>query len=122
MFRAKIQLLSNVDRFFSIMNTESTEQTPWYSRKGLFLLVGTITLAVSVFGYVWSQLWIAVGLHLIDADGLSNRLFGAMGFKDASDPYKAFSEAIIYNALSAGGIVIGIILIAYGLIPKRQSG
>jgi hypothetical protein len=44
--------------------------------------------------------------------------------KDDSDPYayKAVSEAIIYNALSAGGIVIGIILIAYGLIPKRQSG
>jgi len=107
------------------MNTESTEQTPWYSRKGLFLLVGTITLAVSVFGYVWSQLWMAVGLHLIDA--ASEDVRWAQGElrsigKDDSDAYKAVSEAIIYNALSVGGIVIGIILIAYGLIPKRQSG
>ena len=48
------------------MNTESTGQTPWYSRKGLFLLVGAIILVVSVFGYRTTQLRIDIANQFIE--------------------------------------------------------
>ena len=110
------------------MNTESNGQTPWYSRKWLFLLVGAIILVVSVFGYVWSQSWIAVDLQLMGnlAEDKSRVALGLnRNLRDErylSPMFEDFSVIVIYNALSAAGIAIGIILVVYGLIPKRQSG
>ena len=49
------------------MNTESTGQTPWYSRKGLFLLVGAIILIVSVFGYRTTQLRLDMATQAYEA-------------------------------------------------------
>ena len=119
------------------MNTEGTGQTPWYSRKGLFLLVGAIILIVSVFGYRTTQLRLDMATQAYEAVGeglveVAYLICPLALTDDAIDPggwrwhclqlQAERQDYALYNSLSFAGVALGLILVVYGVIPKRQSG
>ena len=114
------------------MNTESTGQTPWYSRKGLFLLVGAIILIVSVFGYRTTQLRLDMAdetfeLHecsqVVSGKIGTNSLYVNKGDKERCQQFQENREDYVnYNSLSIAGLALGLILMGYGVILHRRSG
>ena len=100
------------------MSTDNTEQTPWYSRKGLFLLVGAIIIIVSVFGYRTTQLRLDMATQFIEGRDCYMSQFHR---NECLQMRAERQDYTIYNSLSIAGSALGLILVVYGLIPKRQS-
>ncbi len=109
------------------MNTESTGQTPWYSRKWIFLLVGAIILIVSVFGYRMTQLRLDMANQTYEERYCPRVLSGQYDSsytskKSCNQVLGTREDYAMYNSLSIAGLALGLILVGYGVILHRRSG
>jgi len=91
------------------------------------LLVGTIILVVSVFGYRTTQLRLDIAAETFELHDCSLILSGTYGqgrttivtcqqFQENREDYA------MYNSLSIARLALGLILMGYGVILHRQSG